>query len=73
MSEPRTVRLWLAFKYPPVEHSCHISVIVVRYYLFTTIKEDATMQDYLEELLEDVNSLEEEMDQDEFLDEFAEV
>lgn len=31
------------------------------------------MQDYLEELLEDVNSLEEEMDQDEFLDEFAEV
>lgn len=31
------------------------------------------MQDYLEELLEDVNSLDDELDHDEFLDEFAEV
>lgn len=31
------------------------------------------MQDYMEELLEDVNSLDEEFDCDEFLDEFAEV
>ena len=30
------------------------------------------MQDYLEELLEDVNNLDD-LDQDEFLDEFAEV
>lgn len=31
------------------------------------------MQDYLEELLETQSSLDEEFDQDEFLDEFAEV
>lgn len=31
------------------------------------------MQDYLEELLEDVNYLDEELDQDDDLDEFAEV